>query len=140
MTNASDGSSCAIIWCFNAEQCDLPASVTEDLALSVEKPIDLTSTCAQVVANIPTRRRLNMRGCLPFRIIDCITRPPRGFLDRVEAYHARKFHELGHYADIGINFIRPATESTLPALPRSISAHSGQSPIPLRSLRSLARF
>jgi hypothetical protein len=81
---------------------------------------------------MPNPSQIEHAGAAPSRIIDCITHPPRGFFDRAEAYHACKFQELGRYADIGINLIRPAIRSILPALPRSISAYSGQPTIPLR--------
>jgi antirestriction protein ArdC len=81
---------------FNSEQFDLPASVTEKLALSVEKPIDPIDTCEQIVANMPNPPQIEHTGGCAFYSppTDCITLPPRGFFESAEAYHACKFHEI----------------------------------------------
>jgi antirestriction protein ArdC len=86
---------------FNSEQCDLPASISDKLALPDERQIDPIEACEKILAGMPSPPEIHHAGDKAFYspTTDRITMPPRVLFDSAEDYWCTLWHESGHYAD-----------------------------------------
>jgi len=85
---------------FNTEQCDLPASVTEKLALPEQRQIDPINACENILAGMPNPPEIIHAGDKAFysSLTDRVTLPPRGLFESAEEYWATRWHECGGHA------------------------------------------
>lgn len=85
---------------FNTEQCDLPASVTEKLALPEPRQLDPIEACEKMLAGMPNPPEIVHAGDQAFYspVTDRVTMPPRGLFESAEEYWATLWHECGGHA------------------------------------------
>jgi antirestriction protein ArdC len=85
---------------FNTEQCGLPASVTEKLALPEQRQIDPIEACEKILAGMPNPPGIVHAGDKAFYspVTDRVTMPPRGLFESAEEYWATLWHECGGHA------------------------------------------
>ena len=84
---------------FNTEQCDLPMSVTEKLALPEQRELDPIEACEKILAEMPNPPEIVHAGDKAFYspIIDRVTMPPRSLFESGDEYFCTLFHEAcGH--------------------------------------------
>ena len=69
---------------FNTEQCALPVSVTERLALPEQRQLDPIEACEKILANMPDPPEIVHAGDKAFYspAIDRVTMPPRSLRER----------------------------------------------------------
>jgi antirestriction protein ArdC len=85
---------------FNTEQCDLPASVTEKLALPEQRQIDPIDACEKILAGMPNPPEIVHAGDKAFYspVTDRVTMPPRGLFESAEEYWTTLWHECAGHA------------------------------------------
>jgi antirestriction protein ArdC len=85
---------------FNTEQCELPASVTEKLALPEQRQIDPIEACEKILAGIPNPPEIVHAGDKAFYspASDRVTMPPRSLFESAEEYWSTLWHECGGHA------------------------------------------
>src|SRR5216684_8011227 len=85
---------------FNTEQCDLPVSVTERLALPKQRQLDPIEACEKILANMPDPPEIVHAGDKAFYspAIDRVTIPPRSLFESAEEYWCTLWHEAGGHA------------------------------------------
>jgi antirestriction protein ArdC len=85
---------------FNTEQCELPASITEKLALPEPHQLDPIEACEKILAGMPNPPELVHAGDKAFYspATDRVTMPPRALFESAEEYWATLFHECGGHA------------------------------------------
>jgi antirestriction protein ArdC len=85
---------------FNTDQCDLPASVTEKLALPEQRQLDPIETCEKILAGMPNPPEIVHAGDKAFYspTADRVTLPPRGLFESAEEYWCTLWHETGGHA------------------------------------------
>lgn len=84
---------------FSTEQCDLPASVTEQLALPEQRELDPIEACEKILAGMPNPPEIVHAGDEAFYspAHDRVTMPPRGLFESAEEYYCTLLHECcGH--------------------------------------------
>ena len=84
---------------FNTEQCDLPASVTEKLALPEQQQIDPIEACEKILASMPNPPEIVHAGDKAFYspAADRVTLPPQNLFESAEEFWATLWHECaGH--------------------------------------------
>jgi antirestriction protein ArdC len=89
---------------FNTEQCELPATVTEKLALPEQRQLDPIEACEKVLAGMPNPPEIVHAGDKAFysSVADRVTMPPRSLFESADEYWSTLWHEAAGYADIGI--------------------------------------
>jgi antirestriction protein ArdC len=89
---------------FNSEQCELPPTLAEELAVLKEGTIDPIEACEKVLAGMLNPPEIQHAGDKAFYspMTDRITMPPRGLFENAEEYWSTLWHEQGHYADFRI--------------------------------------
>jgi antirestriction protein ArdC len=72
--------------CFNTEQCDLPASVSETLVLPEKRQLDPIEACEKMLAEMPNPPEVLHSGDRAFYspITDCVTMPPRTLFESAD--------------------------------------------------------
>ncbi len=85
---------------FNTEQCDLPASVTDKLALPEQRQFDPIEACEKILAGMPNPPEIVHTGDKAFYspVTDRVTLPPRGLFESAEEYWATLWHECAGHA------------------------------------------
>jgi antirestriction protein ArdC len=83
---------------FNTEQCDLPATVIDKLALPEPRQLDPIEACEAILAGMPNPPEIVHAGDKAFYspVADRITMPARGLFESVEEYWSTLWHEEGH--------------------------------------------
>ena len=83
---------------FNAEQCGLPAAITDKLALPEQRQLDPIEACEAILAGMPNPPEIVHSGDQAFYspIMDRITMPPRQLFENTEEYWSTLWHEQGH--------------------------------------------
>jgi antirestriction protein ArdC len=83
---------------FNTEQCELPASVAQELAMPEERALDPIEACEKVLAEMPNPPEIQHAGDKAFYspTADRITMPPRELFENAEEYWSTFWHEAGH--------------------------------------------
>jgi len=83
---------------FNTEQCELPASITETLALSEPHQFDPIEACEKILAGMPNPPEIVHAGDQAFYspATDRITMPPPTLFESSEDYWCTLWHEEGH--------------------------------------------
>jgi antirestriction protein ArdC len=85
---------------FNTEQCALPVSVTERLALPEQRQLDPIEACEKILANMPDPPEIVHAGDKAFYspASDRVTMPPRSLFESAEEYWCTLWHEAGGHA------------------------------------------
>jgi antirestriction protein ArdC len=85
---------------FNTEQCELPASVTEKLALPEQRQLDPIEACEKILAGMRNPPEIIHAGDKAFYspVTDRVTMPQRGLFESAEEYWATFWHECGGHA------------------------------------------
>ena len=83
---------------FNTEQCELPASITEKLALPEPRQLDPIEACEKILAGMPNPPEIVHAGDQAFYspITDRITLPPHGLFENADEYWSTFWHEAAH--------------------------------------------
>jgi antirestriction protein ArdC len=83
---------------FNTEQCELPATVTDRLALPEQRQLDPIEACETILAGMPNPPEIVHGSDKAFYspTTDRITMPPRGLFENAEEYWSTFWHEAGH--------------------------------------------
>jgi antirestriction protein ArdC len=84
---------------FNTEQCELPAPVTEKLALPEQRQLDPIGACEKILAAMPNPPEIVHAGDKAFYspITDRVTMPPQSLFESAEEYWCTLWHEAcGH--------------------------------------------
>jgi antirestriction protein ArdC len=84
---------------FNTEQCDLPVSVTEKLALPEQRQLDPIEACEKILCEMPNPPEIVYAGDKAFYspATDRVTMPPRGLFESAHEFWCTMFHEAcGH--------------------------------------------
>jgi len=89
---------------FNLEQCELPQAVLDKLPKLEAHEHDPIEAVERIIAGMPNPPEIHYAGSKAFysSITDRITLPPRELLISTEEQMATTYHEMSHYADIGI--------------------------------------
>jgi antirestriction protein ArdC len=85
---------------FNTEQCELPASVTEKLALPEQRQLHPIDACEKLLAEMPNPPEIVHAGDKAFysATTDRVTMPPRSMFESAEEYWCTLWHEAGGHA------------------------------------------
>ncbi len=85
---------------FNTEQCNLPASVADKLALPEQRKHDPIEACEKILAGMPNAPEIVHAGDKAFYspVTDRVTMPPRGLFESAGEYWATLWHECGGHA------------------------------------------
>jgi len=85
---------------FNSEQCDLPAPVSEKLALPEQRELDPIEACEKILAGMPNPPEIVYAGDKAFYspATDRVTMPPRSLFESAEEYWSTLWHECGGHA------------------------------------------
>jgi antirestriction protein ArdC len=85
---------------FNTEQCELPASVNERLALPEPRQLDPIEACEKILAGMPNPPDIVHTGDKAFYspATDRVTMPPRALFESAEEYWCTLWHEAGGHA------------------------------------------
>jgi antirestriction protein ArdC len=83
---------------FNSEQCELPATITDKLALPEQRQLDPIEACEQILTGMRNQPEIVHAGDKAFYspISDRITMPPHGLFENAEEYWSTFWHEAGH--------------------------------------------
>ena len=83
---------------FNTEQCELPATITDKLALPEQRQLDPIEACETILAGMTNPPEIVHGGDKAFYspMTDRITMPPRGLFENAEGYWSTVWHEEGH--------------------------------------------
>jgi antirestriction protein ArdC len=83
---------------FNTEQCELPAAISEKLALPEPHQLDPIEACEKILAGMPNPPELVHAGDKAFYspTTDRITMPPPTLFESSEDYWCTLWHEQGH--------------------------------------------
>jgi antirestriction protein ArdC len=83
---------------FNTEQCELPAAITEKLALPEPRHLDPIKACERILADMPDPPEIVHVGDKAFYAptTDRITMPPSTLFESSEDYWCTLWHEQGH--------------------------------------------
>jgi antirestriction protein ArdC len=83
---------------FNTEQCELPATIIDKLALPEQRQLDPIEACETILAGMPNPPEIVHAGDKAFYspTTDRITMPPRGLFENAEEYWSTLWHEEGH--------------------------------------------
>ena len=83
---------------FNTEQCELPTTITDKLALPEQRQLNPIEACEAILAGMPNPPEIVHAGDRAFYspITDRITMPPRGLFENAEEYWSTLWHEEGH--------------------------------------------
>jgi antirestriction protein ArdC len=95
---------------FNTEQCLLPQSLTERLAVPEARPVEPIASCEKVVVNMPQCPSIVRGGDRAYYAptLNTVTVPqPSQFVSMAE-YYATLFHELTHSTGHVSRLARPA--------------------------------
>ena len=84
--------------CFNTEQCDLPASVTEKLALPEQHELDPIEACEKILSGMPNAPEIVHAGDKAFYspATDRVTLPPPSLFETADEFWCTLWHETGH--------------------------------------------
>jgi antirestriction protein ArdC len=101
---------------FNTEQCALPQSVTEELAIPEERTIDPIEACEKVLAQMPNPPEIQHAGDKAFYapMADRTTMPPRGLFESAEEYWSTFWHEAAHASGHGKRLNRESINEVAP--------------------------
>jgi antirestriction protein ArdC len=85
---------------FNTEQCELPASVSDKLALPEQRQLDPIEACEKILAGMPNPPEIVHAGDKAFYspTTDRVTMPPRSLFESAEEYWATLWHECAGHA------------------------------------------
>ena len=85
---------------FNTEQCDLPTTITEKLALPEQRELDPIDACEKILAAMPNPPEIVHAGDKAFYspLADRVTMPPRALFESAEEYWCTLWHEAGGHA------------------------------------------
>jgi antirestriction protein ArdC len=85
---------------FNTEQCELPATVTDRLALPEQRQLDSIEACEKILAGMPNPPEIVHAGDKAFYspITDRVTMPPRCLFESADEYWATLWHETAGHA------------------------------------------
>lgn len=94
---------------FNTEQCCLPQSLTERLALPELQPVEPITACENIIANMPDRSTIEHGGDRAYYlpVLDTVTIPQRSHFVSMEGYYATLFHECVHATGLSSRLARP---------------------------------
>jgi antirestriction protein ArdC len=83
---------------FNTEQCELPPSVTEKLALPEQQQLDPIEACEKILAGMPNPPEIVHAGDKAFYspATDRVTMPPRSLFGSSDDYWCTLWHEEAH--------------------------------------------
>src|SRR5216683_1982613 len=85
---------------FNTEQCELPATITDKLALPEQRQLDPIEACEKILAGMPDPPEIVHAGDKAFYspATDRVTMPPRSLFESAEEYWSTLWHECGGHA------------------------------------------
>jgi antirestriction protein ArdC len=83
---------------FNTEQCELPATISDKLALPEQRQLDPIAACETILAGMPNPPEIVHSGDQAFYspMTDRITMPPSALFENAEEYWSTLWHEQGH--------------------------------------------
>ena len=89
---------------FNTEQCLLPSSLTERLAMPESQPVESITSCENVIANMPQRPTIAHGGDRAYYAptLDTVTVPQPSQFVSIEEYYATLYHEICPHAALRI--------------------------------------
>jgi len=85
---------------FNTEQCELPATITAQLAIPERRELDPINTCEKMLGEMPNPPEIVHAGDKAFYspASDRVTLPPRSLFESAEEYWCTLWHEAGGHA------------------------------------------
>jgi antirestriction protein ArdC len=85
---------------FNTEQCELPTTVTDNLALPEQRQLDPIEACETILAGMPSPPDIVHAGDKAFYspVTDRVTMPPRCLFESGDEYWATLWHETAGHA------------------------------------------
>ena len=101
---------------FNVEQCELPPSLRERLAVPAHQPFPASVCCERVIAQMPHPPRLVHEARTAFYAPrqDLVNLPPPFLFETAEAYFGTAFHELLHSTGHPSRLARPGVADLAP--------------------------